>query len=65
MGLYSYYDTAAAQVGTRPDTISIRVASLGHLIQGKQPAFLNNPVQVLVSPLWLAREVFRGRRPQE
>ncbi len=28
---------------------------LGHAIEGNQPAFLRNPVYLLVGPLWLAR----------
>jgi uncharacterized membrane protein YGL010W len=31
------------------------LAWVGHLIEGNKPAFVNNPVHVLVAPLWLAR----------
>jgi hypothetical protein len=34
------------------------LAWLGHLIEGNKPAFLTNPVQVLVAPLWMARRMF-------
>ncbi len=30
---------------------------LGHAIEGNQPAFLKNPVYLLVGPLWLVRRV--------
>lgn len=29
----------------------------GHMIEGNQPAFFNNPVYLLVGPLWLLRKV--------
>jgi hypothetical protein len=35
------------------------MAWIGHLIEGNKPAFLTNPVHVLVAPLWMARRVFR------
>jgi len=41
------------------------LAWLGHLIEGNQPAFLKNPVQVFVAPLWLARKMVRGRKQNE
>jgi hypothetical protein len=37
------------------------LAWLGHLIEGNQPAFLKNPVQVFVAPLWMVRKLRRGR----
>lgn len=37
------------------------LAWLGHLIEGNQPAFLTNPVHVLVAPLWLVKRIGRGR----
>lgn len=40
---------------------------LGHLIEGNQPAFFQNPVHLLVGPLWLLRRaadaIGFGRRP--
>ncbi|HET9480048.1 MAG TPA: DUF962 domain-containing protein [Pyrinomonadaceae bacterium] len=30
---------------------------IGHAIEGNQPAFFNNPVYLLVGPLWLLRRV--------
>ena len=30
---------------------------VGHTIEGNQPAFLRNPVYLLVGPLWLLRRV--------
>ncbi len=35
------------------------LAWLGHLIEGNKPAFLSNPAQVFVAPLWLARKLVR------
>jgi hypothetical protein len=34
------------------------LAWLGHLIEGNKPAFLTNPVHVLVAPVWLVRRIF-------
>jgi hypothetical protein len=36
------------------------LAWLGHLIEGNEPAFLSNPLHVLVAPLWLAKRI-RGQ----
>ena len=39
---------------------------VGHIIEGNQPAFLQNPVYLLVGPWWLMRRVFTAiglRRP--
>jgi len=33
------------------------LAWLGHLIEGNKPAFLTNPVHVLVAPVWLLRKI--------
>jgi hypothetical protein len=33
------------------------LAWLRHLIEGNKPAFLTNPVHVLVAPLWLVKKV--------
>ncbi|HLK33991.1 MAG TPA: DUF962 domain-containing protein [Terriglobales bacterium] len=41
---------------------ALTLAWLGHLIEGNQPAFLGNPVHVLVAPVWLARRAL-GRGP--
>jgi uncharacterized membrane protein YGL010W len=30
---------------------------IGHAIEGNQPAFLHNPVYLLIGPLWLLRRV--------
>jgi hypothetical protein len=38
------------------------LAWLGHLIEGNKPAFLSNPVHVMVAPVWLARRVLGKRR---
>jgi hypothetical protein len=37
------------------------LAWLGHLIEGNKPAFLSNPVHVMVAPVWLARRIL-GKR---
>ena len=37
---------------------AVALAWLGHLIEGNQPAFLTNPVHVLVAPLWMAKKLF-------
>jgi len=34
------------------------LAWIGHLIEGNKPAFLQNPLQVFVAPVWLARRIF-------
>lgn len=45
---------------------ALGLAWLGHLIEGNKPAFLTNPVHVLVAPVWMIRRVFGGRqRPAE
>lgn len=36
---------------------------VGHAIEGNQPAFLRNPVFLLVGPWWLVRRVFSALRP--
>ena len=38
------------------------LAWLGHLIEGNKPAFLTNPVHVLVAPLWLVRRIGRKEK---
>jgi hypothetical protein len=30
---------------------------VGHLIEGNKPAFLTNPVHVLVAPVWMAKRI--------
>lgn len=30
---------------------------LGHLIEGKPPAFFSNPAYLLIGPLWLAKKI--------
>ena len=34
------------------------LAWFGHFIEGNKPAFLTNPVHVLVAPVWLVRKMF-------
>jgi uncharacterized membrane protein YGL010W len=41
------------------------LAWLGHLIEGNKPAFLTNPVHVLVAPVWLARKLLGRETPGE
>jgi hypothetical protein len=41
------------------------LAWLGHLIEGNQPAFLKNPAQVFVAPVWMARKIAAGCRRTE
>ena len=38
------------------------LAWLGHLIEGNQPAFLTNPVHILVAPVWMVRKIFKGEK---
>lgn len=38
------------------------LAWIGHLIEGNQPAFLKNPAQVFVAPVWMARKLVGKRR---
>jgi hypothetical protein len=33
------------------------LAWIGHLIEGNKPAFLTNPVHVLVAPVWMAKRI--------
>ena len=40
---------------------ALGLAALGHVIEGNKPAFLSNPVHVLVAPLWIMKRVF-GKR---
>jgi hypothetical protein len=40
------------------------LAWIGHFIEGNKPAFLTNPVHVLVAPLWLVRKLL-GRGPEK
>ncbi len=42
---------------------ALGLAWLGHLIEGSDPAFIKNPSQVFVAPVWMARRVF-GRKRQ-
>ena len=35
---------------------------VGHAIEGNQPAFLKNPVYLLIGPLWLLRRVASALR---
>jgi uncharacterized membrane protein YGL010W len=43
------------------------LAWLGHLIEGNKPAFLSDPRQVFVAPLWMARRILRreGKAEEE
>jgi hypothetical protein len=38
------------------------LAWAGHLIEGNQPAFLKNPVHVLVAPMWLGKRLFGAKK---
>jgi len=40
---------------------ALGLATLGHVIEGNKPAFLSNPVHVLVAPVWIMKRVFRKR----
>jgi uncharacterized membrane protein YGL010W len=40
---------------------ALGLATLGHMIEGNKPAFLSNPVHVLVAPVWIMKRVF-GKR---
>lgn len=40
---------------------ALALATLGHMIEGNQPAFLKNPMHILVAPVWLVR-FLAGRR---
>jgi uncharacterized membrane protein YGL010W len=40
---------------------ALGLATLGHVIEGNKPAFLSNPVHVLVAPVWIMKRVF-GKR---
>jgi hypothetical protein len=33
------------------------LAWIGHWIEGNKPAFLTNPVHVLVAPVWMTRKI--------
>ena len=37
---------------------ALGLAWLGHRIEGNQPAFLTNPLHVLVAPVWMAKRWF-------
>ena len=40
---------------------ALGLATLGRVIEGNRPAFLSNPIHVLVAPLWMVKRVF-GKR---
>ena len=37
---------------------ALGLATLGHIIEGNRPAFLTNPVHVLVAPFWMLKRLF-------
>ena len=37
---------------------ALGLATLGHVIEGNRPAFLSNPVHVLVAPVWMMKRIF-------
>ncbi len=43
---------------------ALALATIGHLIEGNRPAFLSNPVHVLVAPIWLVTRII-GRRGED
>ena len=36
---------------------ALGLATLGHIIEGNRPAFLTNPIHVLVAPFWLVKRI--------
>jgi len=38
--------------------VALALATLGHVIEGNRPAFLTNPVHVLVAPVWMVKKIF-------
>jgi Protein of unknown function (DUF962) len=34
---------------------ALALATLGHVIEGNQPAFLKNPAAIFVAPIWLLK----------
>jgi hypothetical protein len=41
---------------------ALALATLGHVIEGNRPAFLTNPVHVLVAPFWMVWRIFGPRK---
>ena len=37
---------------------ALGLATLGHVIEGNRPAFLSNPIHVLVAPVWMMKRIF-------
>ncbi len=37
----------------------LALAVLGHVIEGNQPAFIKDPKQIFVAPVWMLRTLFR------
>jgi len=37
---------------------ALALATLGHVIEGNRPAFLTNPMHVLVAPFWMVKRIF-------
>ncbi len=37
---------------------ALGLATLGHIIEGNRPAFLTNPMHVLIAPVWMMKRIF-------
>ena len=44
---------------------ALALATLGHIIEGNQPAFLKNPMHIFVAPVWLFRFITSKARRSE
>ncbi len=44
---------------------ALALATLGHVIEGNQPAFMKNPAAILIAPVWLFKFVTGKRRKGE
>ncbi|MBZ5629342.1 MAG: DUF962 domain-containing protein [Acidobacteriia bacterium] len=44
---------------------ALGLATLGHVIEGNQPAFMKNPAAILIAPVWLLKlATGKGRKSQ-
>ncbi len=41
--------------------VALGLATLGHIIEGNRPAFLSNPMHILVAPVWMAKRILAKR----
>ncbi len=44
---------------------ALGLATLGHVIEGNQPAFMKNPAAILIAPVWLFKFVTGRARKSE